>query len=232
MAVLTESQILYEDNHIIAVNKECGEITQGDISGDEPLTERVKYFLKEKYHKPGNVFIGLPHRIDRPASGIVLFAKTSKVLPRLNQLFQGKNGIRKIYWAVVDKMPPQKEAHITHYLVKNEEKNKSFAYNRPGRNLKESSLSYTYLTSSDRYHLLQIELHTGRHHQIRAQLAKIGCHIKGDLKYGFPRSNPDAGIHLHARELTFIHPVKKIEVKIIANPPKDKIWDYFLKKLE
>lgn len=218
-------EILYEDNHIIAVNKKCGEIVQGDITGDPTLTDSVKSFLKEKYNKPGNVYLGLPHRLDRPTSGVVLFAKTSKVLPRLNEMFKEKDTIRKIYWAVVDKMPPKESDTLQHYLVKNTEQNKSVAHDKPVPDSKLALLSYKYVAKTDRYFLLEIELHTGRHHQIRAQLAKIGCLIKGDMKYGFPRSNPNAGIHLHARKISFIHPVKNIPVEIVADTPDDPVWN-------
>ncbi|VAW13196.1 RNA pseudouridylate synthase, group 1 [hydrothermal vent metagenome] len=225
-------EILFEDNHIIAINKACGKLTQGDKTGDPPLTEQVKDYLREKYNKPGNVFIGLPHRLDRPTSGAIIFAKTSKVLPRLNKLFQTKGEVKKIYWAVVDKMPPEKEGTLEHYLVKNHEKNRSFAYTEPVEGGKYAKLNYRYLASSDNYHLLEIDLLTGRHHQIRIQLRQLKLHIKGDLKYGFPRSNKDAGIHLHARKISFVHPVKQTPVTIVANPPKDAVWDYFLKKVQ
>jgi 23S rRNA pseudouridine1911/1915/1917 synthase len=218
-------EILYEDNHIIAVNKKCGEIIQGDITGDPTLGDKVKQYLKEKYNKPGNVYLGLPHRLDRPTSGVVLFARTSKVLPRLNNMFKEKETIKKIYWAVVDKLPPKEDDKIEHYLVKNHDQNKSVAHDKPVEDSKLASLTYHHIASSDRYHLLEIELHTGRHHQIRAQLAKIGCFIKGDLKYGFPRSNPNGGIHLHARKIEFLHPVKNVMVQITANPPADPVWD-------
>ncbi len=221
--------ILFEDNHIIAINKQCGEIVQGDITGDEPLTERVKAYLKIKYKKAGNVYLGLPHRLDRPTSGVVILAKTSKVLPRLNKLFQEKDNIKKLYWAVVDNKPAANEATLTHFLVRKQKQNKSFAYDREIKDSKTGILAYKYLASSDRYHLLEIDLQTGRHHQIRAQLSKIGCHIKGDLKYGFPRSNPNAGIHLHARKISFIHPVKNEPVEITAPTPKDPVWDAFSK---
>jgi 23S rRNA pseudouridine1911/1915/1917 synthase len=224
-------EILYEDNHIIAVNKKCGEIIQGDITGDPTLGDKVKQYLKEKYNKPGNVYLGLPHRLDRPTSGVVLFAKTSKVLPRLNNMFKEKDTIRKIYWAVVDKRPPKDSDTLVHYLVKNEEQNKSTAHEKPVPNSKSASLSYRYIAHSDRYFLLEIDLHTGRHHQIRAQLAKTGCLIKGDLKYGFPRSNPNAGIHLHARKISFLHPVKNIQIEIIADPPDDPIWNVLMNSI-
>ena len=222
---MNEERILYEDNHILAVNKKCGELVQGDNTGDEPLSEKIKKLLKEKYEKPGNVYLGVTHRLDRPTSGVVLFSKTSKALPRLNKMFSSKEGIRKWYWAVVDNLPPKDNDTLDHFLFRNSQQNKSYAYDTPRDGAKKGSLTYQHLASSDRYHLLEIELHTGRHHQIRAQLAKIGCHIKGDLKYGFPRSNPNAGIHLHARKIEFIHPVKKTLVTITANPEPDPVWD-------
>jgi len=222
-------EILYEDNHIIAVNKKCGELVQGDKTGDSPLGENIKKYLKEKYNKPGNVFLGVTHRLDRPTSGVVLFAKTGKALTRLNKMFQQRNAIKKTYWAVVDSLPPHISETLAHHLVKSEKQNKSYAYDKPKKGSKPASLSYKHIASSDRYHLLEIELHTGRHHQARAQLAKIGCLIKGDLKYGFPRSNSDGGIHLHARKIVLTHPVKKISVEIIAQPPSDPVWDAMLK---
>jgi len=222
-------EILYEDNHIIAVNKTNNDIVQGDKSGDEPLSEKVKAYLKEKYQKPGNVFLGVTHRLDRPTSGVVLFARTSKALTRLNHLFKEKGSINKTYWAVVDKMPIKKEDTLVHYLVRNSKQNKSYAFDTPQKNGKEASLTYRHLATSKRYYLLEIELHTGRHHQIRAQLAAIGCRIKGDMKYGFPRSNPNAGIHLHARKITFVHPVSREMISIIAPPPADPLWNEFLR---
>ncbi len=223
-------QVLYEDNHIIAVNKACKEIVQGDKTGDTPLSEVVKAYIKKEHNKPGDVFLGTPHRLDRPTSGIVLFARTSKALTRLNKLFQEKGSIKKTYWAVVDNIPSPKKATIHHFLVRNSKQNKSYAYDKPQPGSKEASLTYNHIASSDRYHLLEVELHTGRHHQIRAQLAKTGCHIKGDLKYGFPRSNPDAGIHLHARRVEFIHPVSNETVSITAPPPDDPLWNFFINK--
>jgi len=219
-------QIIYEDNHLIAVNKSCGEIIQGDKTGDETLIDKVKAYIKKKYNKPGDVFLGSPHRLDRPTSGVIIFARTSKALTRLNEMFQDKDAMKKTYWAVVDRLPEEEEATLEHYLWKDEGKNKSFASATPKKNARFCSLTYQHKASLDRYHLLVVDLHTGRHHQIRTQLAKIGCHIKGDLKYGAAHSNPNAGIHLHARKLEFIHPVKKEPVKIVAAPPKgDPIWD-------
>ncbi|MCL3781733.1 RluA family pseudouridine synthase [Prolixibacteraceae bacterium JC049] len=224
-------EVIYEDNHIIAVNKACKEIVQGDKTGDTPLSEMVKEYIKKKYNKPGEVFLGLPHRLDRPTSGIVLFARTSKALTRLNKMFQNKGDIQKTYWAVVDNAPDPASATINHYLVRNTKQNKSYAHKKEVANSKKASLTYSHLASSDRFHLLEIDLHTGRHHQIRAQLAAIGCRIKGDLKYGFARSNKDAGIHLHARKVEFEHPVRKEPVTIIAAPPKDVVWDHFVNHL-
>ncbi len=222
-------QILYEDNHIIAVNKACGELVQSDITDERTIVDDVKDYLKVKYNKPGNVFVGLPHRLDRPTSGVVLMAKTGKALERLNKLFQQRGEIKKTYWAVVNKRPPKYSDTLEHYLRKNTEKNKSFAYPKPIPGSKFARLSYRHVASIKRYHLLEIELLTGRHHQIRVQLGTQNMRIKGDLKYGFPRSNKNKGIHLHARKLEFIHPVKKAPVAIIADPPDDILWNEFLK---
>ena len=222
-------EVIYEDNHIIAVNKACGEIVMIDQTGDTPLTEAVKVYLKEKYNKPGDVFLGLPHRIDRPTSGIVLMARTTKVLIRFNKMFQQKDQIRKTYWAVVDQAPVPAEGTLEHWISRSLEKNKSFAHNFSAFDSKHALLNYRTIAHSDNYHLLEIELLTGRHHQIRAQLSKIGVHIKGDLKYGFPRSNPDGGIHLHARKVEFIHPVRKEPVVITAPPPDEPLWNTFMK---
>jgi 23S rRNA pseudouridine1911/1915/1917 synthase len=224
-------EVIYEDNHIIAVNKACGEIVMIDQTGDTPLTDAVKVYLKEKYDKPGDVFLGLPHRIDRPTSGIVLMARTSKVLTRFNKMFQKKDQIRKTYWAVVDRAPNPAEGSLEHWISRSKEKNKSYAHNFEAEDSKYALLNYRTLASSDNYYLLEIELLTGRHHQIRAQLSKIGIHIKGDLKYGFPRSNPDGGIHLHARKVEFLHPVRKEPVVIVAAPPDDPLWNTFVKIL-
>ncbi len=219
-------QIIYEDNHLIAVNKACGEIIQGDKTGDEPLIDKLKAYIKKKYNKPGDVYLGSPHRLDRPTSGVVVFARTSKALERLNEMFQNKDAIKKTYWAMVDQLPEKEEATLEGYIRKDEAKNKSFVSDSPKKDARFCSLSYKHMASLDRYHLLVVDLHTGRHHQIRAQLSKIGLHIKGDLKYGAAHSNPNAGIHLHARKLEFIHPVKKEPVTLVANPPKgDPIWD-------
>ncbi len=224
-------EILFEDNHIIAVNKRCGEIVQGDKTGDRTLGDEVKVYIKGKYNKPGEVFLGVVHRLDRPTSGILLFARTSKALTRLNELFKKEGEVQKTYWAVVDQRPVPETATLEHWLTRDEKQNKSFAFTSERKESKKASLTYRYLGSSDRFHLLEIDLHTGRHHQIRAQLAAIGLHIKGDLKYGFPRSNPDAGIHLHARRIRFTHPVTKEQLVLVAPPPKDPVWDYFARTL-
>lgn len=215
--------VLYEDNHIIIVNKTCSEIVQGDKTGDKPLSEIVKEYLKEKYNKPGNVFCGVTHRLDRPTSGIVIFAKTSKALSRLNDMFKNKE-INKIYWAIVKDTPKQTEATLKHYLVRNEKQNKSYAYDQEKPNSKLAILHYKLAARSDKYNLLEVNLETGRHHQIRCQLSKIGCPIKGDLKYGADHSNPDGGISLHARKISFIHPVSKLPLEVTAPVPNDNLW--------
>lgn len=220
-------EILYEDNHIVAVNKNSSDIVQGDKTGDEPLSEKVKAYIKEKYEKPGDVFLGVIHRLDRPVSGALLFARTSKALTRMNSMFSDKE-VKKTYWAIVKEKPPKDFDTLNHYIVRDQKKNKSFAYEKEMKDSKQASLSYKLVASSDNYSLLEVDLHTGRHHQIRCQLAKIGCSIKGDLKYGFPRSNPDGGISLHSRKIEFVHPVKKEKIIVIADPPKDSLWDYFL----
>jgi len=220
-------QIIYEDNHIIAVNKSSSDIVQGDKTGDTPLSEKLKVYVKEKYNKPGEVFLGVTHRLDRPVSGIVLFARTSKALTRLNAMFRDKE-IKKTYLAIVKNRPENPEAKLEHYMVRNEKQNKSYAYDTEKPNSKKAILRYKLVGTSDNYSLLEIELETGRHHQIRAQLAKIGSPIKGDLKYGFPRSNPNGGISLHARSVEFIHPVSKELIKITADFPEDeKLWKVF-----
>lgn len=221
--------VLYEDNHIIIINKACGVVVQSDKTGDITLLDMAKQFLKEKYNKPGNVFLGLPHRLDRPTSGIVVLAKTGKVLPRLNKLFQTRGEVKKTYWAVVNKRPPKYSDELVHYLIKDGEKNRSYAYTERKPGTKKAILKYRHVASLDRYHLLEIELQTGRHHQIRVQLRQLKLHIKGDVKYGFPRPNEDKGIHLHARKIEFIHPVKKIPVTVIADPPDDPVWNEFMK---
>lgn len=218
--------VLYEDNHVIVINKNASDIVQGDKTGDETLPDRIKEFLKEKYNKPGNVFCGVVHRLDRPTSGAVVFAKTSKALTRLNEQFRDKS-TQKTYWAVVEKEPIQKEGSLVHYLKKNEKQNKSYASDTEIRDSKKASLNYRLIAKSDKYFLLEIELHTGRHHQIRVQLSTIGCIIKGDIKYGARRSNPDGSIHLHARFLEFHHPTTKELIKITAPVPNDALWKWF-----
>ncbi len=217
-------QVIHEDNHLIAVNKRPGDIVQGDKTGDIPLSEVVKEYIKIKYNKPGNVYLGVAHRLDRPTSGIVVFAKTSKALPRLNKLFAEKEA-KKTYWAVVKNAPPKNQDTLTHWMKRNTKQNKSYANKKEVPDSKKAMLTYKVVKRLDNYFLLEIDLHTGRHHQIRAQLAAIGCTIKGDLKYGSDRSNKDGSIHLHARKLAFIHPVKKEEIVIIAPPPNEAIWN-------
>lgn len=221
-----KSRILFEDNHLIIINKLPGELVQGDETGDITLADKIKEYLKVTYNKPGNVYLGIPHRLDRPTSGIVVYTKTEKALIRLNESFKGSS-VKKTYWAVVDNMPKKSESTLIHYIVRNSANNKSVAYPIEIKGSKLAKLDYKLIGKSDKYFLLEIALHTGRHHQIRAQLAAIGLHIKGDLKYGFARSNPDGGIHLHARKIVFTHPVKKEEITIIAPPPHDTVWDYF-----
>ena len=216
-------QILHEDNHIIVINKRVGDIVQGDKTGDKPLSEVVKEYIKEKYNKPGEVFLGVVHRLDRPTTGIVVFAKTSKALTRLNELFSNRE-TQKTYWAVVKNKPPKNEDNLVHFLKRNEKNNTSKAHLKEVSDSKKASLDYKIIATLDNYFVLEINLHTGRHHQIRAQLAAIGCSIKGDLKYGFDRSNPDGGIHLHARKLTFVHPVSKEIIMLVAPTPSDAIW--------
>ncbi len=217
-------QVLYEDNHVIIVNKRPGDIVQGDKTGDTPLSEVVKEYIKIKYNKPGNVYLGVVHRLDRPTSGVVLFSKTSKALPRLNKLFKDKEA-KKTYWAIVKNSPPQPEATLEHFLKRNPKQNKSVAYKKEVPESKKAILEYRMLKKLDNYYLLEIDLQTGRHHQIRSQLSSIGSPIKGDLKYGFDRSNKDASISLHARKLSFIHPVSQEEIEVIAPTPVDPLWD-------
>lgn len=216
--------VLYEDNHIIAVNKTCNEIVQGDKTGDTPLSEMVKAYIKEKYHKPGEVFLGVTHRLDRPTSGVVLFARTSKALTRLNAMFQSHEQIRKTYWAIVQGAPKVPEARLENWLTRNEQLNKSFIAKPGAKDAKQAILYYKTLVKGDHYTLLEVNLETGRHHQIRCQLAAIGCPIKGDLKYGAKRSNPDGGICLHARQIEFVHPVSKQNICITAPVPEDALW--------
>ena len=219
--------VLYEDNHIIIVSKAAGEIVQGDKTGDKPLSETVKEYIKERYHKPGSVFLGVVHRLDRPVSGIVLFARTSKALSRLNALFADHESVHKTYWAIVANRPEKPEGTLVHWLTRNEKTNKATAFDREVPRSKKAVLDYRLIASGDRYHLLEVTLRTGRHHQIRCQLAKIGCPIKGDLKYGAPRSNPDGSISLHARTLTLEHPVTHATVSVTAPVPDDRLWHYF-----
>lgn len=216
--------VLYEDNHIIAVNKTCNEIVQGDKTGDTPLSETVKAYIKEKYNKPGEVFLGVTHRLDRPTSGVVLFARTSKALTRLNEMFKSHEQIRKTYWAIVQGVPKEPEARLENWLTRNEAQNKSYIAKPGAKDAKLAILSYKTLVKGDHYTLLEINLETGRHHQIRCQLAAIGCPVKGDLKYGAKRSNPDGGICLHARQIEFVHPVSKQNICITAPVPEDGLW--------
>ena len=220
-------QILYEDNHLIAINKRPGDIVQGDRTGDAPLSEILKAFIKKRDNKPGNVFMGVIHRIDRPVSGVVVFAKTGKALSRMNQQLKEKS-FQKRYWAIVEKEPQPKEAKLVDFLIKNQQKNRSNASKKERPNSKRAELDYKLIAKSDRYYLLQVDPITGRHHQIRVQLSANGTVIKGDLKYGAKRGNKDASICLHARELRFMHPVKKEETVILAAPPADELWNYFV----
>ena len=216
-------QVVYEDNHIIIVFKQSGEIVQGDKTGDRPLSETVKEYIKAKYHKPGNVFLGVVHRLDRPVAGLVVFARTSKALARLNEMFR-KGDIHKAYWAITKNMPKEPQATLTNWIVRNERQNKSYAYDRELPDSKKALLSYRVIGHTDHYHLLEVHLMTGRHHQIRCQLAHIGCPIKGDLKYGAQRSNPDGSISLLSHEMTFVHPVSKETIHVVAPLPDDNLW--------
>ena len=227
--VIETTQIIYEDNHLIIINKKASEIVQGDKTGDMPLSEKVKNFIKQRDNKPGNVFCGVCHRLDRPVSGIVIFAKTSKALSRMNELFRDKT-IQKTYWAVVKNKPPHITQRLTHYLIKNEKTNtsKAFVTERPGA--LKAELSYTLIASISNYHLLEINLYTGRHHQIRTQLSAIGCPIKGDLKYGFDRSNQTPFIHLHSYKTEFIHPIKQEPISVTCKPrTDDTVWNELTK---
>ncbi|MHC1706181.1 MAG: RluA family pseudouridine synthase [Bacteroidales bacterium] len=219
-------RVLYEDNHLLIVNKLPSEIVQGDKTGDVPLSDILKEYIRIKYHKPGEAFLGVVHRIDRPVSGALVFARTSKALTRMNEMVRTRE-MKKIYWAVTTKQPPSEQGTLVHYLRKNEEKNKSFVFDQPLANTLQAELRYSLISASDKYFLLEIDLVTGRHHQIRAQLAAMGCPVKGDLKYGAPRSNPDGSIHLHSRYLSFIHPVKKEMLSFTADPPDDPLWNFF-----
>jgi 23S rRNA pseudouridine1911/1915/1917 synthase len=216
-------QILHEDNHVIIVNKRPGDIVQGDKTGDKPLSEVVKEYLKKKYNKPGAVYLGVTHRLDRPTSGAVIFTKTSKALSRMNTLFLNNN-VEKIYWAIVKNKPEKHKDSLINWLKKNPKNNKSTAYRKQVNQSKKAILHYQLIHSMDRYHLIEVKLETGRHHQIRSQLSNIGSPIKGDLKYGFDRSNPDGSIHLHAQKISFIHPVNEQIISIIAPTPKDILW--------
>lgn len=222
--------ILFEDNHLIIVNKNSGDIVQSDKTGDKPLVDMVKEYIKIKYKKPGDVFLGIPHRIDRPTTGIVIFCRNSRSLERMNQMFKDK-AISKTYWAIVKDKPPADSAKLIHFMKRNEQQNKSYASDKKTEGSQRAELDYKIIASSDRYFLLEIDLHTGRHHQIRAQLSKIGSPIKGDLKYGYDRSNEDASISLHARKVSFIHPSKKTMMEIVAPVPDDKLWKFFEDKL-
>ena len=220
--------VLYEDNHIIIINKAAGEIVQGDKTGDKSLCDTMKAYIKEKYAKPGNVFIGLPHRLDRPVSGVVVFAKTSKALERLNRMFS-EGSVKKIYWALTKGIPVPAEAELESWILRNEKMNKSFSYPKEVKGSKRAVLHYRLAAASQNYNLIEVELKTGRHHQIRCQLSSIGCPIKGDLKYGAQRSNPDGSISLHARYIEFVHPVSKELIAVTAPLPKDRLWQSFEK---
>ena len=219
-------QVVYEDNHIIIVNKQSGEIVQGDKTGDRPLSDIVKQYIKEKYQKPGEVFLGVVHRLDRPVSGLVVFARTSKALTRLNKMF-AEGEVHKTYWAIVKNTPEQPEGTLTHWLVRNEKQNKSYAFTTEKPNAKKAILKYKVIGCSNNYTLLEVNLMTGRHHQIRCQLAAMGCPIKGDLKYGAPRSNPDGSISLMSRHVEFTHPVSKQQIAVEAPLPEDPLWQSF-----
>jgi len=221
------AQILYEDNHLIVVNKLPSQIVQGDKTGDLPLSELVKEYLRIRYNKPGEAFLGVVHRLDRPVSGVTVFARTSKALSRLNNMIRDRE-VKKTYWAVVKNPPAVPEAHLVNYLARNEEKNKAYIVHEQRKGALRAELTYKIIGHSDHYYLLEINLLTGRHHQIRAQLAGIGCPIKGDLKYGYPRSNPDASIHLHARKIELMHPVRKEKLEIIAPVPDEPVWNCFI----
>ena len=223
--------ILFEDNHLIIINKQVADLVQSDETGDEALADQVKAYIKKKYQKPGDVFLGVVHRLDRPVTGAVIFARTSKALTRMNQQFRDHE-VKKTYWAVVKERPEEEEGELVHWLVKDEKQNKSHAYSKPKGKAKEARLTYRLIGTTNSFYLLEVDLQTGRHHQIRCQLAKIGCPIKGDLKYGFARSNPDGGIHLHARRIKFIHPVTKEELDILAEPPHDQLWMEFLEQAD
>ena len=216
-------KVVYEDNHVIIVHKESGEIVQGDKTGDKPLSETVKDYIRDKYHKPGNVFLGVVHRLDRPVAGLVVFARTSKALSRLNEMFR-KGEVHKTYWAITKNAPAEPEGTLVNWIVRNEKQNKSYVYDKEVSNAKRAELKYRVIAHTENYHLIEVNLLTGRHHQIRCQLAHMGCVIKGDLKYGAPRSNPDGSISLLSHEVTFIHPVSKMEIKAESVIPDDRLW--------
>jgi len=220
-------EILFEDNHLIIINKQPGELTQGDITKDQTLGDKVKLYIKKKYNKPGDVFLGITHRLDRPTSGLIIFSKTSKALSRLNKMFKN-NEIKKTYWAIVKKIPEKEKIKLENHLLKNQKQNKSYVTNSSNKKAKKAILYYESILNLENYSLLKIKLETGIHHQIRTQLSYIGMPIKGDLKYGFSRPNSDGSIHLHSRMINFTHPVSKKQIKIIANPPKNKIWNLCL----
>lgn len=226
-----QMKVVYEDNHLIIVFKESGEIVQGDKTGDVPLSETVKAYIKDKYHKPGNVFLGVVHRLDRPVAGLVVFARTSKALSRLNEMFR-KGEIHKTYWAITKQCPAEAQATLMNWLTRNERQNKSYVYDREVPGSKKSILEYRVIGHSDRYHLLEIRLMTGRHHQIRSQLAHIGCPIKGDLKYGAERSNPDGSISLLSHHVEFVHPVSKETISLDSPLPADRLWQEIAEKVE
>ena len=223
-------EVVYEDNHLIIVNKKSGEIVQGDKTGDRPLSEIIKDYIKKEYCKPGNVFLGVVHRLDRPVSGLVIFAKTSKALARLNEMFR-VGEVHKTYWAITKNCPQQLEGELTNWLVRNEKQNKSYAYDKEVPNSKKAILRYKVIGRSDNYALIEVHLMTGRHHQIRCQLAKMGCPIKGDLKYGAQRSNPDGSISLQAHKVEFIHPVSKKEIIVEAPIPEENLWKEITKSI-
>ncbi len=223
--------ILFEDNHLIVVNKRAGDIVQSDKTGDKPLVDIVKDYVKEKYKKPGDVYLGIPHRIDRPTTGIVIFCRNSRSLERMNQMFKEKT-IKKTYWAIVKNRPPSDQEKLVHFIKRNTQQNKSYASDTEKPDAQRAEMDYKMIAHSDRYFLLEVDLLTGRHHQIRAQLSKIGSPIKGDLKYGFDRSNEDGSISLHARKVEFLHPSKKEPLTIVANVPDDKLWKHFEKEAE
>ena len=216
-------KVVYEDNHVIIVHKESGEIVQGDKTGDKPLSETVKDYIRDKYHKPGNVFLGVVHRLDRPVAGLVVFARTSKALSRLNEMFR-KGEVHKTYWAITKNAPAEPEGTLVNWIVRNEKQNKSYVYDKEVQNAKRAKLKYRVIAHTENYHLIEVNLLTGRHHQIRCQLAHMGCVIKGDLKYGAPRSNADGSISLLSHEVTFIHPVSKMEIKAESLIPDDRLW--------